>query len=364
MRGARRLASSHGPITPPSSLICPPSLFLFPHYTSSVPPSLPPIFRPSTSHFLPRPPYFRTPTILPTVCHTRIHLPPPPEGAMAPESQQPLSTPSLPGSLTPAPIRSEAGLDACSGGGVGGNDVEDGERSGRVDNEKGMDGETREEDNRAEDVREEEERRMTEGRKVVRMLQGRRWAWTDFWEEIDDEVSECGSCRCLLVVSASAHNLDRLSLSSPPLPTSLLTRRGCIFTNSGGNWSYSRRQQRPRQQRGPASREGVAAVSHYSTTLFPASPLPQLLLWGGGGGDGGVGGLAFEGQFSDYCGWGRGVEEGRGEGVRFQGAAELGGVVQGGWLSGCGDFGVRKRGFATLGSPPPPPLTTLSPPPL
>ncbi|CAI5507299.1 unnamed protein product [Closterium sp. Naga37s-1] len=33
--------------------------------------------------------------------------------------------------------------------------------------------------------------------------------------------------------------------------------------------------------------EGVAAVSHCSTTLFPASPLPRLLLWGGGGGDGG-----------------------------------------------------------------------------
>ncbi|CAI7824980.1 unnamed protein product, partial [Closterium sp. NIES-53] len=33
--------------------------------------------------------------------------------------------------------------------------------------------------------------------------------------------------------------------------------------------------------------EGVDAVNHYSQTLCPASPLPRLLLWGGGGGDGG-----------------------------------------------------------------------------
>ncbi|CAI5506916.1 unnamed protein product [Closterium sp. Naga37s-1] len=42
----------HRPISPPSSLISPPSLFLFHHY-SSYPPSLPPIFRPSSSHFPP-----------------------------------------------------------------------------------------------------------------------------------------------------------------------------------------------------------------------------------------------------------------------------------------------------------------------
>ncbi|CAI5502544.1 unnamed protein product [Closterium sp. Naga37s-1] len=56
------------------------------------------------------------------------------------------------------------------------------------DNEKGVNGETREEDNGAEEKRAEEERRKTEGRKVVRMLQGRRWTWKDFWEKIDDEI--------------------------------------------------------------------------------------------------------------------------------------------------------------------------------
>ncbi|CAI5952722.1 unnamed protein product [Closterium sp. NIES-64] len=34
------------------------------------------------------------------------------------------------------------------------------------------------------------------------------------------------------------------------------------------------------------------------------------------------------------------------------GAAEMGGVVKGGRLNRCGDLGVRKRGFAALGSPP------------
>ncbi|CAI6000235.1 unnamed protein product [Closterium sp. NIES-65] len=51
-----------------------------------------------------------------------------------------------------------------------------------------------------------------------------------------------------------------------------------------------------------------------------------------------------------------------GKGLRSQGAAVMGGEVKGGWLSGCGDLGVIKRGFAALGSPRPPLLVTLSPP--
>ncbi|CAI5958474.1 unnamed protein product [Closterium sp. NIES-64] len=114
---------------------------------------------------------------------------------------------------------------------------------------------------------------------------------------------------------APAASTSRPSLYPPPLPSRLPFRD---YDGGGGGGV-----------------EGVAAVSHCSTTLFPASPLPRLLL---------------------------GVEEGKGEGVRFQGAAELGGAVKRGvveWVWGLWGSG---RGFRhrwlPLNSSPHPSLTS------
>ncbi|CAI5520998.1 unnamed protein product [Closterium sp. Naga37s-1] len=73
--------------------------------------------------------------------------------------------------------------------------------------------------------------------------------------------------------------------------------------------------------------EGVATVSHSITTLYPAFPLPRLLLWGRWWGRGGWGGWP---PYEDLC----------------------------------RDHHGCLRGFATIGSPPPPLLIYLSPLPL
>ncbi|CAI5969117.1 unnamed protein product [Closterium sp. NIES-64] len=108
------------------------------------------------------------------------------------------------------------------------------------------------------------------------------------------------------------------------------------------------RQQRQRQQRPP-----VTALAALRRT--PPSPVAFLSAT-----------VAVKGKV-DIAGTtegGAGVwRKEVGEGVRFQGAAKLGGEVEGGWLIGGGDLGVSKRDSLRL-APPPPLLIPLSPPPL